>query len=148
LVNELFEELQRVETDMTLFFRLLASLPVESIGETTDEKTLVETLRRAIYADDAAAPDQRSHLAGWLRRYVARVRRDAVPPAERRLRMNRANPKYVLRNYLAQQAIDALEQGDASVMARLSITAPSVPPVFGLGCTTPTRSSARIRRPD
>ena len=58
-------------------------------------------------------------LAGWLRRYVARVRQDAVPVPLRRERMNRANPKYVLRNYLAQQAIDALERGDASIMERL-----------------------------
>jgi len=119
LVNDLFEGLQRVETDMTLFFRLLASLPVESADETTDDQTLVEPLRRAFYADDAFAPDPRSRMAAWLRRYVARVRRDAVPPAERRERMNRSNPKYVLRNYLAQQAIDALEQGDASFMTRL-----------------------------
>ena len=32
---------------------------------------------------------------------------------------SRANPKYVLRNYMAQQAIEALEQGDASVITRL-----------------------------
>jgi len=47
------------------------------------------------------------------------VRQDAVPGPDRRERMNRINPKYVLRNYLAQQSIDALEQGDASVMERL-----------------------------
>jgi uncharacterized protein YdiU (UPF0061 family) len=34
--------------------------------------------------------------------------------------MNRANPKYVFRNYLAVQAIDALEQhGDARPLERL-----------------------------
>ncbi|TSA50113.1 MAG: hypothetical protein D4R48_02185, partial [Nitrosomonadales bacterium] len=64
-------------------------------------------------------------LAGWLRRYIARVRLDAAATdlpefANVRLqRMQRANSKYVLRNYLAQQAIEALQQGDASVMVRL-----------------------------
>jgi uncharacterized protein YdiU (UPF0061 family) len=33
--------------------------------------------------------------------------------------MQRANPKYVFRNYLAVQAIDALAQGDASLLERL-----------------------------
>jgi uncharacterized protein YdiU (UPF0061 family) len=47
------------------------------------------------------------------------VRQDALPESERLARMNRANPKYVLRNYQAQQAIDALESGDPSVMERM-----------------------------
>jgi uncharacterized protein YdiU (UPF0061 family) len=58
-------------------------------------------------------------MAAWLRRLAARVRQDDVPPAERLQQMNRTNPKYVLRNYLAQLAIDALESGNASVMERL-----------------------------
>ena len=121
LLSDLFELLQEVETDMTLFFRLLAALPVESAADTADDSGLVEPLRRAFYTDEAFAPAQRSRLGGWLRRYIARVRQEqgGVPASERIERMNRANPKYVLRNYLAQQAIDALERGDAAYMARL-----------------------------
>ncbi len=119
LLGDLFELLQQVETDMTLFFRLLATLPVDGAADAADDRALVEPLRRAFYAEDAFAPEQRGRLAGWLRRYLARVRQDAVPVSDRRRRMNRANPKYVLRNYLAQQAIDALERGDASIMERL-----------------------------
>jgi serine/tyrosine/threonine adenylyltransferase len=119
LIGDLFELLQQVETDMTLFFRNLAALPVDGAADAADDMALVEPLRRAFYTDEAFAPAQRSRLAGWLRRYIARVRQDAVPASERCERMNRANPKYVLRNYLAQQAIDALERGDASVMERL-----------------------------
>lgn len=116
LLSELFELLQQVETDMTLFFRLLAKVPLD---DALADQDLVEPLRRAFYTDDAFAPEHRSRLAGWVRRYLARVREDAQPASERLTRMNRTNPKYVLRNYLAQQAIDSLEAGDASVMTRL-----------------------------
>ncbi|MEO6562579.1 MAG: hypothetical protein ABIN99_05975, partial [Nitrosospira sp.] len=82
-----------------------------------DDGALAEPLRRAFYAEEAFAPAQLSRLTAWLRRYITRACRDAEMTdfpgfANDRLeRMRRANPKYVLRNYLAQQAIEALEQG-------------------------------------
>jgi uncharacterized protein YdiU (UPF0061 family) len=118
LANELFEILEAVETDMTLFFRLLANVDVTS-DAARDDAALVEPLRRAYYTEAAFAPEHLARTASWLRRYVARAQRDALDNEARRQRMNRANPKYVLRNYLAQLAIDALAEGDASVLERL-----------------------------
>ena len=117
LLAEMFALLHAVETDMTLFYRLLARVPVES--DVAADGALVEPLRRAFYSGDAFEPAHVQRLAAWLRGYGLRVRDDGRPAAERIERMNRANPKYVLRNYLAQQAIDGLEAGDASMMARL-----------------------------
>lgn len=119
LANDCFEVLQAVETDMTLFFRLLATVPTDGAADGLDDKALIEPLRRAFYSDDAFEPTHVSAMAGWLRRYIARARQDDVPDATRRAQMDRANPRYVLRNYQAQLAIDALEQGDASVIGRM-----------------------------
>src|SRR6185295_11575689 len=55
LLTDLFALLQQVETDVTLFFRLLATVPVADEG--LADGTLVEPLRRAFYAEDAFAPD-------------------------------------------------------------------------------------------
>jgi uncharacterized protein YdiU (UPF0061 family) len=119
LANALFGVLETTETDMTLFFRLLANVPVDA-ADTADDSRLVEPLRRAYYdSEQAFSPAVLGRTAAWLRRYAARVQRDGASEAQRRERMNAANPKYVLRNYLAQLSIDALEQGDASVLERL-----------------------------
>ncbi len=58
-------------------------------------------------------------MARWLRSYAGRVRSDATPDDDRRARMRRVNPKYVLRNYLAQLAIDQAEQGDDDLVNEL-----------------------------
>ena len=101
LVGELFEALAESETDFTIFFRQLAA----------DEAPRLESLRAAFYSEDSG----HDRMEAWLEKYSLRVRNESG----RRERMHRANPKYVCRNYLAQQAIDALEGGDASVMERL-----------------------------
>jgi serine/tyrosine/threonine adenylyltransferase len=95
--------LQRAEVDMTLFFRALADVD-------PDHPTL--SLFAEAFYDDAKRLDAAPQLGDWLARYAARIRRDGLLRAERRARMNAANPRYVLRNYLAQQAIDRAEQGD------------------------------------
>jgi serine/tyrosine/threonine adenylyltransferase len=119
LANDLFTLLQAVETDMTLFFRTLAAVPVDETADMLRDAELVLPLRRAFYDDDAFTPEHIGRVAAWLRRYVMRVRRTQTSEAARRIAMNRANPKYVLRNYLAQLAIEALAEGDASVLERL-----------------------------
>jgi uncharacterized protein YdiU (UPF0061 family) len=93
LVADLFTLMYESETDFTLFFRNLASLDVTP----------------AFYAKPPEG------MSGWLKRYAERAQ--DVP--NRVERMNKVNPKYVFRNYLAVLAIDALERGDASVMERL-----------------------------
>jgi serine/tyrosine/threonine adenylyltransferase len=116
LLAELFELLQAVETDMTIFFRRLADVP---LAEQALDETLASPLRRAFYDESGTAPDHQARLTAWLRSYAARARMEGAQADEHRNRMNRANPKYVLRNYLAQEAIDALAAGDATVMERL-----------------------------
>jgi uncharacterized protein YdiU (UPF0061 family) len=105
-LSAMFDALGEAETDFTLFFRNLAAVPLE--------RPSIEPLSRAFYSDSP-----RPLLEAWLGRYVACVQQEGVALSTRVERMNGVNPKYIFRNYLAQQAIDALEQGDASFLERL-----------------------------
>ena len=55
----------------------------------------------------------------WAARYRARLCEQAGTDEERRDRMKKVNPKYVLRNYLAQTAIEKAQQKDWSEIERL-----------------------------
>ena len=102
------------ETDYTLFFRGLADLP-----DTQDAEALLAALQPAWYAPQEIQGETRQQVLDWLQRYLVRRREDMRDPAERRMSMNAINPKYVLRNYLAQQAIDHAEAGDVSMIEQL-----------------------------
>ncbi|MFW6092448.1 MAG: protein adenylyltransferase SelO [Pseudomonadota bacterium] len=112
LLDELNRILQVTETDMTLFFRKLAEV-------TPEETAPLALLREAYYQPGALEGDAGREIGHWLAQYQARVRADGRDAAERRARMYAANPKFVLRNYLAQLAIDAAEAGDFSMIHEL-----------------------------
>ena len=113
LTANLFELLGAAETDFTLFFRNLASVPLAG----SSNETLLAPLRPAFYVKTDSEHEQR--VADWLRRYLARLEQEESNTNNRAERMNAVNPKYIFRNYLAQLAIDALAEGDASVLERL-----------------------------
>jgi len=109
LLAELLATLSAVETDMTIFFRRLARVPVE--GDLSDDAAM-ELFQDAFYVDEQLTQEHRQRVGGWMRDYQRRLRQQSVDDATRSQRMNAVNPKYVLRNYVAQLAIDDAEQGD------------------------------------
>jgi uncharacterized protein YdiU (UPF0061 family) len=109
LFNDLLTVLTATETDMTIFFRQLARVP---LGGPADAQ--LDVLAAAYYDQGGRALEHAARTLAWLERYAARLDHSGLPAAERHERMDRLNPRFVLRNYLAQLAIDDAECGDPS----------------------------------
>ena len=102
LIQRLLQLMQGGAVDYSNFFRELGdSAPAQALARLRDDF---------------------SDLAGfdaWAADYRARSAADGADQEQRRLRMHGVNPKYILRNYLAQQAIEAAEQGDYAPVREL-----------------------------
>lgn len=111
--QQLFNDLESLmiveETDMTIFYRLLASVPA----------VRYEDLQDAYYVPESHSNDFILAVNNWLEKYQHRLAQDAQPFLQRQASMNLVNPKYVFRNYLAQQAIDKADLGDYSMVQEL-----------------------------
>jgi len=96
----------QAEIDMTLFYRALLDFdPSDPQPSTALEDAFYDpTLRRR----------HDGELRDWLARYARRLSEDPQAAEPRRERMRLTNPRYVLRNYLAQEAIDLATTGDLS----------------------------------
>ena len=118
LIRDLHALLHAAEIDMTLWFRGLLDWRLLDLRILDPGIDAPSPLQEAFY-DPALRASHADAIAGWLRRYADRLRDDPLPADARRERMRLANPKYVPRNYLAQQAIDRAEAGDPSGIVEL-----------------------------
>ena len=104
LVNRIFELMTRAELDMTLFFTKLAELDLAQPS--------INRIREAFYTE-AGFQQFGGDVQLWLNTYAKRVQQSKLSPMQRIEKMQSHNPRYVLRNYMAQEAIDLLtESGD------------------------------------
>ncbi|MDX8380507.1 MAG: YdiU family protein [Ghiorsea sp.] len=111
LVEQLLNNLEILETDMTLFFRHLAN-----IDDNHTPEQCIEIISPSFYQEDWA-DEATAVWSSWFDSYLTIIRK--YPNTNRQTEMNQINPKYVLRNYLAQLAIDKAESGDLSMLHEL-----------------------------
>lgn len=104
LIRDLLGLLQGSHADYTIVFRELGTF-------STTEGVTNEKLREHFL--------NRDRFDEWTARYRDRLRNEHSRDDDRLSRMNRVNPKYVLRNYLAQVAIEKAQQKDFSEIDRL-----------------------------
>ena len=110
LIESLEDNLQAIETDMTIFFRLLSSFNPKQA-----EKG-IELIQDAFYSPEQLVGKVLTDWKHWFVSYAKRLERETTPNEEREQLMKTKNPKYVLRNYMAQLAIDKANKGDISLV--------------------------------
>ena len=114
-IGQLTETLRLTETDMTLFFRNLSRF-----NGNVDEH--LELVKSVSYASAEQFRDGHSELwTKWLTQYDNRLQFEDDGYDTRKQQMNKVNPKYVLRNYMAQLAIDDAEKGQYDLIRELYI---------------------------
>ena len=105
LIQSMLNMMQINALDFTVFFRRLADIKMQDDS--------MDYQLSDLCADRSAFED-------WINRYRQRLRSENSEDSTRQTAMKRVNPKYILRNYLAQIAIEAAQRGDFSEIARLT----------------------------
>lgn len=113
LIQSLEDNLQVLETDMTIFFRLLSSFKKQQ-----PEKG-VDLIQDAFYTPEQLVGEVLNNWKQWFLNYAKRLEKETLSCEEREQLMKTTNPKYVLRNYMAQMAIDKAEKDDVSLIDEL-----------------------------
>lgn len=113
LIQQLEENLQLTETDMTIFFRNLSNV-------TKASSELIPMIKDSFYNLNELSDSILDKWNNWFTTYQSRLQHEQLTDEERKAKMNSVNPKYVLRNYMAQLAIDDADEGNYDLLEELS----------------------------
>ncbi|XP_019240643.1 PREDICTED: uncharacterized protein LOC109220637 isoform X2 [Nicotiana attenuata] len=113
LISELLKNMAIDKVDYTNFFRLLSNIKADP---TIPEDQLLIPLK-AVLLD--IGEERKEAWTSWVKSYIQELSTTGLSDEERKVSMNSVNPKYILRNYLCQTAIDAAEQGDFGEVRQL-----------------------------
>lgn len=114
LIGGLMEILVAQETDMTIFFRLLAGF-----DHLSPDRSLLECIAEAFYDPAALCDEHRARITEWEALYANRLNLQAENWHERKARMNAVNPWFILRNFLTQEAIEKANEHDDTMLHAL-----------------------------
>jgi len=95
LLNQLLQQMHKERRDYTQTFRALCQIEIEGTNQAFVD----------LFID-------RQQIQTWLENYTKRLSQQSWPEPQRQQAMKQVNPKYILRNYLAQQAIQDAELAD------------------------------------
>lgn len=113
LIEKLETLLQTSETDMTIFFRNLSGFNKNQCG------AWFKVVAEAFYVKNQITGEIADKWTQWFEQYAERLQSELLSDSQRKKLMNSVNPKYVLRNYMAQMAIDKANEGDYALINEL-----------------------------
>jgi serine/tyrosine/threonine adenylyltransferase len=112
-INQLTVLMTKSQVDMTIFYRELSQLQSEEFS------SFWKIVQKASYLEIGLLEGMNVEWKLWQFEYVNHLTKENLDRAERQQRMLAVNPKYVLRNYMAQLAIDGADNGNYQVVDEL-----------------------------
>lgn len=114
LITVLEKVLKLAETDYTIFYRQLGY-----VAKDMEVDEVIHLLSPSFYSLETMEQQVKTEWQQWIQKYIHEIKLDKRRDEERKEFMCKINPKYVLRNYMAQLAIESAEKEDYSVIDEL-----------------------------
>lgn len=111
MIHELEKLMTATRVDMTLFFQLLIDLPLQ----VASNEAIIGHFQESFYE----TPPDDAIFGDFIRKYIARIRRNKISRETSIATMRRSSPRFILRNYLLHQAIEELEAGNPALFEKL-----------------------------